>query len=36
MPVRSGMELACRLAVVGRTTTVFDLRRVVDVLLTII
>ena len=33
MPVRSGVELACKLAVVsvGRTTTVFVLRRVVDV-----
>ena len=33
MPVQSGMELVCRLAVayVGRTPIVFDLRRVVDV-----
>ena len=33
MPVRSGMELAYKLAVViaRRMTTVFDLRRVIDV-----
>ena len=34
MPMRFGVELACRLAVVvaGRTTTAFDLHRVVDVI----
>ena len=33
MPERSGVGLACKLAValVGRTTIVFDLRRIVDV-----
>ena len=33
MPVRSGVGLACKLAVAsaGRTTTVFDLHTVVDV-----
>ena len=33
MPMRSSVGLACRLAVasVGRTTSVFDFRRVVDV-----
>ena len=33
MPAQSGVELACKLAVVseGRTMTVFDLHRVVDV-----
>ena len=33
MPVRSGVGLVCRLAIasVGRTTTVIDLRTVVDV-----
>ena len=33
MPVQSGVGLACRLAIAsaGRTTTIFDLHRVVDV-----
>ena len=31
MLVRSGMGLECRLAVVGHSSTVFDLRRVVEV-----
>ena len=33
MPVQSGVELACRLAVAstGRMTTIFESRRIVDV-----
>ena len=34
IPARSGVELTCKLAIAsaGRTTTVFDLHRVVDVI----